>query len=72
MGSGRALCTPTGWPSNRLGLSCQNGEALLIDNKRSDIDGWVSMGGAGYRYIDDDTFARDVAGGIDDLAVTRT
>lgn len=30
------------------------------------------MGGAGYRYIDDDRFARDVAGGIDDLAVTRT
>lgn len=56
---------------DRLGLSCENGEALLIDNKRSNIDDWISVGGAGYRFIDDDTFARDVAGGIDSL-VTGT
>lgn len=43
-------------------------EALLIDNKRPNVDDWRAQGGAGYHYIDDATFRADVAGGIDGLA----
>jgi len=51
----------------RMGLTCENHEALLIDNKRSNIDGWASVGGAGYHYVGDTEFSSDVASGIDSL-----
>ena len=52
----------------RIGLSCTNGEAMLIDNKRANIDRWVAIGGLGYVYSDDAAFILDVANGIDSLA----
>lgn len=56
----------------RMGLSCENGEALLIDNKRSNIDAWISIGGAGYHYENDETFYRDQIRGIDSLDMGRS
>ncbi len=53
----------------RIGLSCTNGEAILIDNKQANIDHWAEIGGAGYVYTDDASFARDVARGIDSLVL---
>ncbi|MCZ6616502.1 MAG: hypothetical protein O7E57_00100 [Gammaproteobacteria bacterium] len=52
----------------RMGLSCTNEEAILIDNKRANIDRWVAIGGSGYCYSDDESFARHAASGIDALA----
>jgi hypothetical protein len=51
----------------RMPIACQNGRALLIDNKQSNIDGWAQRGGIGYRYTTDAAFRRDVAAGIDGL-----
>ncbi|HEX9869722.1 MAG TPA: hypothetical protein VGC99_14220 [Candidatus Tectomicrobia bacterium] len=52
----------------RLGLYCENAEALLIDNKRSNIDDWIGIQGSGYHYTGDDAFAADTPKGIDALA----
>jgi len=52
----------------RLGLDCEKNAALLIDNKKSNIDDWIASGGAGYHYVDDDTFARNVSKRVDLLA----
>ena len=52
----------------RMGLVCGAGDALLLDNKQSNIDSWIESGGAGYLYTDDAAFARDAARGIDNLA----
>ena len=41
--------------------------ALLIDNKKSNLDAWAGRGGIGYLYTTDSTFRQDVAGGIDHL-----
>ena len=51
-----------------MNLSCENKEAILIDNKRENLAAWASRGGAVYLYTDDDRFSRDVADGIDALA----
>ena len=54
----------------RLPVDCQNSEALLIDNKSSNLDAWKQHGGIGYLYTTDRAFNEDVANGIDGL-VTR-
>ena len=38
-------------------------EALLIDNKEVNVEGWRRRGGRGYLYRDDATFAADLASG---------
>jgi len=52
----------------RMSWGSDPSRALLIDNKRSNLDAWVDRGGAVYLYTTDDAFRRDVAGGIDGLA----
>ena len=57
----------------RMGLlddsgACENADALLIDNKQSNVDAWVGIGGAGYHYTNDATFERDSTAGVDALA----
>lgn len=51
----------------RLGVGCPPSEALLIDNKQSNLDAWAKRGGVGYLYTTDAAFERDVANGIDGL-----
>jgi hypothetical protein len=51
----------------RMKLGCDPSHALLIDNKKSNLDAWARHGGIGYLYTTDSTFRQDVAGGIDDL-----
>ena len=51
----------------RMPIECANEHALLIDNKRSNLDAWAQRGGIGYLYTTDDVFERDVAGGIEGL-----
>ena len=52
----------------RMTIACPNAQAVLIDNKQSNIDAWVRRGGAGYLYTTDSAFRRDVAAGVDALA----
>ena len=52
----------------RMGLSCKNSEALLIDNKQANLEDWAGRQGAGYLYSTDAQFARDVSDGFDALA----
>jgi hypothetical protein len=54
----------------RMGMKCKNAEALLIDNKASNIEDWAGIGGAGYLYTDDRSFGIQTAAGADAL-VTR-
>ena len=42
----------------RLALGCDNAAALLIDNKKKNVDDWKSEGGAGYWFKGDQAFAR--------------
>ena len=51
----------------RMKLGCDPSSALLIDNKRSNVDAWAGQGGIGYLYTTDSRFRQDVAGGIDGL-----
>jgi FMN phosphatase YigB (HAD superfamily) len=51
----------------RMAIACANEQALLIDDKPSNLDAWARRGGAGYLYTTDAAFRRDVAGGIDGL-----
>jgi hypothetical protein len=51
----------------RMNLGCDPSQALLIDNKQSNLDAWARHGGIGYLYTTDSAFRQDVAGGIDDL-----
>lgn len=51
----------------RLAIECEPSRALLIDNKRSNLDAWEARGGIGYLYTTDRAFERDVANGIDRL-----
>jgi hypothetical protein len=51
----------------RMPNSYPHSRALLIDNKRANIDAWVRRGGIGYHYTTDAAFRRDVAAGIDGL-----
>ena len=55
----------------RLGIGCAASSALLIDNKRANIDAWAARGGSGYVYTTDAAFQRDVAPGIDGLALAE-
>ena len=48
--------------------ACDNANALLIDNKKSNIEAWLGIGGAGYHYTNDETFERDSTGGVEALA----
>jgi hypothetical protein len=51
----------------RMGLGCHPSEALLIDNRPSNLDAWAAHGGIGYLYTTDSAFMQDVANGIDGL-----
>jgi hypothetical protein len=51
----------------RIGIGCDSSQALLIDNKQSNLDAWARHGGIGYLYTTDSAFRQDVAGGIDGL-----
>ncbi len=51
----------------RMNLGCDPSQALLIDNKQSNLDAWAERGGIGYLYTTDSAFRRDVAGGLDGL-----
>ena len=51
----------------RLDLGCGPSQALLIDNKQSNLDAWARRGGIGYLYTTDSAFRQDVASGIDAL-----
>jgi hypothetical protein len=51
----------------RMDVVCEPSHALLIDNKKSNLDAWARHGGIGYLYTSDAEFRRDVAGGIDGL-----
>jgi hypothetical protein len=51
----------------RIPVACPNARALLIDDKRSNLDAWAQRGGSGYLYTTDSAFRRDVAAGIDAL-----
>jgi hypothetical protein len=51
----------------RMDLGCDPSQALLIDDKQSNLDAWAGHGGIGYRYTTDLAFEQDVAGGIDGL-----
>ena len=51
----------------RMNLGCVPSRALLIDNKRANLDAWANHGGIGYLFATDSKFRTDVAGGIDDL-----
>jgi hypothetical protein len=51
----------------RMHLDCDPSRALLIDNKRFNLDAWAGHGGVGYLYTTDSRFRQDVAGGIDRL-----
>jgi FMN phosphatase YigB (HAD superfamily) len=52
----------------RLELSCDPSEALLIDNRRDNCEAWSARGGAAYLHTGDEVFARDVARGFEHLA----
>ncbi len=49
-------------------ITCANEQALLIDNKQTNLDAWAERGGIGYLYRTDSAFEQDVAGGIENLA----
>ena len=51
----------------RMSFGGDPGQALLIDNKQSNLDAWAECGGLGYPYTTDSAFRSDVAGGIDGL-----
>lgn len=51
----------------RMRLACANEQALLIDNKRTNLEAWAERGGIGYLYTTDAAFERDVADGIENL-----
>ncbi|MGH7286426.1 MAG: hypothetical protein ACREI8_00180 [Myxococcota bacterium] len=51
----------------RMNIDFDASRALLIDNKKSNLDAWARRGGIGYLYTTDSAFQRDVAGGIDRL-----
>jgi len=51
----------------RMNFGCDPSNALLIDDKKSNLDAWAGRGGIGYLYTTDSAFRHDVAGGIDDL-----
>jgi hypothetical protein len=51
----------------RIDLGCDPSQALLIDNKQSNLDAWAGHGGIGYLYTTDAAFKQDVARGIDGL-----
>lgn len=51
----------------RINLGCDPSQALLIDDKQSNLDAWAARGGIGYLYTTDTAFRRDVADGLDRL-----
>lgn len=51
----------------RMPVACGPDGALLIDDKRSNLEAWSARGGIGYLYTTDAQFQADVAGGIDAL-----
>jgi hypothetical protein len=51
----------------RMPFTCANEQALLIDDKQSNLDAWTARGGPGYLYTTDAAFRQDVAGGIGGL-----
>jgi hypothetical protein len=55
----------------QMNFDCDPSRALLIDDKKSNLDAWAGRGGSGYLYTTDSKFRRDVAGGIDGLIGPR-
>ena len=51
----------------RLNIGCDPSQALLIDNKPSNLESWANHDGIGYLYTTDDAFKADVTEGIDGL-----
>ena len=51
----------------RMPSECANENALLIDNKQSNLKAWAERGGVGYLYTTDSAFEQDVARGIENL-----
>ena len=51
----------------RMRIDCPSERALLIDNRRENLDAWAGRGGSGYLYTTDAAFRRDVAKGVDGL-----
>jgi hypothetical protein len=51
----------------RIPVACANEQALLIDNRQSNLEAWAARGGIGYLYTTDSAFRQHVARGIDDL-----
>jgi FMN phosphatase YigB (HAD superfamily) len=52
----------------RMGGQYAREEALLIDNSRPNIEGWLARSGAAYWYTTDEAFSTDSANGPDGLA----
>lgn len=51
----------------QLDIGCDPSRALLIDNKKSNLQAWAERGGSGYLYTTESKFRQDVASGIDYL-----
>ena len=49
---------------DRMGLGHRRQDALLIDNKQSNIDAWMALGGIGYHYTTDEAFETHAAEGV--------
>jgi hypothetical protein len=48
----------------RMEVECEYSEALLIDNKQTNLEAWEHVGGPGYLYTTDLAFRRDVESGV--------
>ena len=55
----------------KMGLGCEFDEAVLIDNKKSNIDDWVGVGGSGYHFLGDEKFEADLKNGLDSLSISN-
>jgi hypothetical protein len=55
----------------RMKPSYDPSRALLIDNKKPNLDAWAERGGIGYLYTTDSAFKRDIEGGLDGLLQIR-
>jgi FMN phosphatase YigB (HAD superfamily) len=49
---------------------CSPGEALLVDNKRHNLEAWAAVGGRGYWFRGEDRFRADLLGELADLHAT--
>jgi hypothetical protein len=54
----------------RIGGSITPSEALLIDNRRDNIDAWESQGGRGYHFRGEENFRTDLTSRLNELALS--